>query len=222
MRRMLLGISLAAGVAAAAVAAERFDYQARGNMFRAFRGDEAAFKSAMATIDTRLAEKPDDAEALAWRGVGRYWQAGQAFRAGNVAGAHDLSSAAMADIDRALALQPTRIGVLVPRAGVLLAAARSERDPAKARDLAARAAAAYETAFALRQDSFAQLDAHNRGEYLSGLAESWAIAGDRDKSEGYLRRILAELPGTPYAQQATAKLADWNDRRPLNCQTCHR
>jgi hypothetical protein len=128
----------------------------------------------------------------------------------------------MADLDRALALAPAKIGVLVPRAGVLLAAARSARDPAKARDLAARAAAAYETAFALRQDSFAQLGAHNRGEYLSGLAESWAIAGDRDKSEGYLRRILAELPGTPYAQQATAKLADWNNRRPLNCQTCHR
>ena len=222
MRRMLLGISLAAGVAAAAVAAERFDYQVRGNMFRALKGDAAAFKSAMTTIDTRLAENPDDAEALVWRGVARYWQAGQAFRAGNVAGAHDLSSAAMADLDRALALQPTKIGVLVPRAAVLLAVARIERDPAKARDLAARAAAGYETAFALRQSSFAQLGEHKRGEYLSGLAESWAIAGDRDKSETYLRRILAELPGTPYAQQASAKLADWNDRRPLNCQTCHR
>ncbi len=222
MRRMLLGLSLAAGVAAAvAGAAERFDYQVRGDMFRGFKGDGAAFSQAMSTIAARLATSPDDAEALVWRGVGRYWQAGLAFRAGNPADARDLATTAMADLDRAIALAPDKIGVLVPRAGVLLAAARSERDPARARDLAARAAEAYEKAFALRHDSFAGLAEHNRGEYLAGLAESWAIAGERAKSEAYLRRVLAELPGTPYAQRATEKLADWSDHRALNCQTCH-
>lgn len=220
MRRILVGIPLAASVTAA-VAAERFDYQVRGDMFRGFKGDEAAFKNAMSTIDRRLAAQPDDAKALVWRGVGRYWQAGQAFRAGNDANARDLAKAATADLDRAVALAPASIGVLVPRAGVLLAAAREARDPAKARELAARAADGYEKALALHHDSFAQLGAHNRGEYLSGLAESWAIAGNRDRSETYLRRIVAELPGTPYAQRAREKLADWNDRRALNCLTCH-
>jgi tetratricopeptide (TPR) repeat protein len=221
MRRALLGITIVAGIAGAAVAAERFDDQVRDDMFRAFGGNEAAFKNAMSIIEERLTASPDDAEALVWRGAGRYWKAGQAFGAGDIAGGRALAATAMADLDRAIALQPDNIGVLVPRAAVLLAVARNQRDPARARDLAASAAAHFETALALRQPVFEGLGRHNRGEYLSGLAESWAIAGDRDKSEPYLRRILAELPSSPYAERAAAKLADWSNRRPLNCQTCH-
>jgi len=214
-------VIVAAGVATASVAQERFDYAVRDEMFRAFGGNEAAYRGAMATIDAKLGEQPDHAEALVWRGVGRYLKAGQAFSAGDLVGARALLDAALADIDRALALQPANIGVLIPRAAVLLVAARNQRDPARARELAGRAAAGFETAFALRQADFARLGQHNRGEYLSGLAESWALAGDPGKAETYLRRILAELPDTPYAERAAAKLADWSDRRALNCQSCH-
>jgi hypothetical protein len=111
--------------------------------------------------------------------------------------------------------------VLIPRAAVLLVAARNQPDPARARELAARSAADYETALSLRAPDFVKLGQHNRGEYLSGLAEAWAIAGDRDKSQAYLRRILAELPGSPYAERASVKLGDWSNRSPLNCQSCH-
>jgi hypothetical protein len=209
--------------AAASLAQERFDYAVRDDMFRAFGGNEAAYKSAMATIEEKLRHEPDHAHAVAlvWRGAGLYFKAGQAFGAGDAAGGETLSKAAMADMDRASDLEPNNIGVLIPRSAVLLGAARNQRDLDRRRDLAARAATGYETALAIRQGAFAQLGQHNRGEYLSGLAESWALAGSRDKAEGYLRRILAELPNSPYAERAAAKLVDWNDRRPLNCQTCH-
>jgi tetratricopeptide (TPR) repeat protein len=216
-----LAILAAAGVAAASLAQERFDYQVRDDMFRAFGGNEAALKNALAMIEEKLSEDPDHAEALVWRGAAQYWQAGRAFGAGDIAGARALAATGLADMDRAIALQPRTIGVLVPRAAVLLTAARNQRDPERARDLAARAAADFETAFAIRRPAFQQLGQHNRGEYLSGLAESWALAGDSDKAESYLRRILAELPNSPYAERAAAKLGDWNDRRPLNCQSCH-
>ena len=223
MRRSIcVGVIMAMlGLSAAAIAQERFDYQVRDDMFRAFGGNEAAFKNAMAKIDATLAANPDHAEALVWRGAGTYWKAGQAFRGGDAAGARALATAAMADLDRAIALAPRDIGVLIPRAAVLLVAARNQPEPARARDLAARAAADYETPFALRQAAFAGLGLHNRGEYLSGLAEAWALAGDRDKSETYLRRILADLPGSPYAERASAKLGDWSYRGQLNCQSCH-
>jgi hypothetical protein len=213
--------AMAVGVAAASLARERFDFQVRDDMFRAFAGNEAAFKSAVSIIEEKLREDPDHAEALVWRGAARYWKAGQAFTAGDIAGAQILATAAMVDLDRAIALQPRQVGVLIPRATVLLAAARNQRDPARARDLAARAAADFETALAIRRPAFDQLGQHNRGEYLSGLAESWALAGNQGKAESYLRRLLTELPSSPYAERAAAKLADWSDRRPLNCQTCH-
>jgi hypothetical protein len=213
----LLAAIVAVGMAAAGVAQERFDYRVRDDMFRAFGGNEAAFKSAMAAIDETLSVNPDHAEALVWRGVGGFFQAGRA--SGDEA--RTLATSAMADMDRALALEPRNIGVLIPRAAGLLVAARNQRDPVRVRDLATRAATGFETALTLRQGAFAGLAQHNRGEYLSGLAESWALAGNQGKAEDYLERILVELPGSPYAERATAKLADWSDRRPLNCQTCH-
>jgi hypothetical protein len=223
MKRLkIFVITLAAAIGvAAALAQERFDYEVRDLMFRAFGGNEAAFQHAMSVIDEKLSENPDHAEALVWRGAGRYWQAGRAFAAGDRANAQTLTSAAMADMDRAIALQPNAVGVLAPRAAVLLAAARNQPDPARARDLAVRAAANFETALAIRGPALAGLGQHNRGEYLSGLAESLALAGEQAKAEGYLRRILAELPNSAYAERAAAKLVDWSDRRPLNCQTCH-
>ncbi len=220
-RFFYIAVFAATGVTTASLAQERFDYAVRDDMFRAFGGNEAAYKSAMSTIEQKLKEQPDHAEALVWRGAALYFKAGQAFTAGDVAGAETLAKAGMADMDRAYELAPTNIGVLIPRSATLLAAARNQRALDRTRDLAARAAAGFETALAIRQGAFAQLGQHNRGEYLSGLAESWALAGRRSEAEGYLRRILAELPNSPYAERASAKLADWNDRRPLNCQTCH-
>jgi tetratricopeptide (TPR) repeat protein len=216
-----IAAAVAISFAAASLAQGRFDYQVRDDMFRAFAGNEAAFKSATEIIDATLREHPDHAEALVWRGAGRYFKAGQAFRAGDIAGGQALAAEAMADLDRALALEPNTIGVLIPRASVLLPAARGQPDPARTRELATLAAANFETAFAIRQPVFATLGQHNRGEYLSGLAESWALAGDRSKAETYLRRILTDIPNSPYAERATAKLADWSDRRQLNCQSCH-
>jgi hypothetical protein len=220
--RRLLGIILVVlcGVAVSH-AQERFDNQVRDDMFRGFAGNEAAMRNALATIDAKLTEDPDSAQALVWRGAARYFQAGQAFRGGDIGRGQELAAAGIADMDRAVSLQPKSIGVLIPRATTLLAAARYQPDPTRSRDLAARAAADFETAFALRQGAFDKLGQHNRGEYLSGLAESWALAGDKVAAERYLQRIIAEFPDTRYADRAAAKLANWNDRGALNCQSCH-
>ena len=220
-RTWSLALGIIAISCAAAIGQERFDIQVRDDMFRGLAGNEAAFKSVMLAIEEKLTEDPNHAAALVWRGAGRYFSAGQLFRSGDIAAAQSMARTAMADMDRAFVLQPTSIEVLIPRATVLLAAARNQRDPARARDLAGRAATAFESAFAMRQVAFDQLGQHNRGEYLSGLAESWALAGDRAKAEVYLRRTLSDLPNTRYAERAAAKLADWNDRQPLNCQSCH-
>jgi len=220
-RRFVIVVMTVVGVAVTSHAQDRFDYQVRDDMFRAFGGNEAAFKSAMATIEEKLKEQPDHGEALVWRGAGRTWMAGRVLESGDTAGARAMAAAGMADMDRALALEPNNIGVLIPRAAVLLAMARNQRDAARKQELAGQAAASFETALALRQPAFDRLGQHNRGEYLSGLAESWALTGNQVAAERYLRRILVELPNSRYAERAAAKLANWEDRGPLNCQSCH-
>jgi len=220
-RRLGIVVVATVGIATTSQAQERFDYQVRDEMFRAFGGNEAALKSAMATIEEKLKEHPDHGEALVWRGAGRTWMAGRAFEAGDLAGARAMAAEGRVDMDRALALEPVNVGVLIPRAAVLLGVARNQRDAVRTRELATHAAANFETALALRREAFEGLGQHNRGEYLSGLAESWALAGNQGRAERYLRRILAELPNSRYAERAAAKLANWEDRQPLNCQSCH-
>src|SRR5262245_46941243 len=126
VRFMRFGFALAAVAVVTAVghAAERFGDRVRDDVFRAFAGNTAALNTALTIIDETLTHNPDHPEALVWRGAVRYWQAGQAFRAGDSAHAQDLAAAAMADMDRAVALRPHDISVLVPRASVLLPAAR--------------------------------------------------------------------------------------------------
>ena len=126
MKRLrLFGIALVAmaGLATASTAQEeRFDYQVRDAMFRAFGGNAIALQYAMSIIDEKLAKEPDHAEALVWRGAGRYWQAGQVFQAGDRVKAQALVSTGMADMDRALVLQPrTPSGLLLPRLGPCIA-----------------------------------------------------------------------------------------------------
>src|SRR5215472_17425453 len=101
MKRGFLAITAVAavGFAAAGLAQERFDNLVREDMFRGFAGNEASFRSAVSTIDEKLRENPDYAPALVWRGAARFVQAGQAFRAGDVASARGLATAAMADLD---------------------------------------------------------------------------------------------------------------------------
>src|SRR5215468_6667222 len=124
-----LGTAIVAAVCiTTSQAQERFDYEVREEMFRAFGGNEAALKSAMATIEAKLKEQPDHAEALVWRGAARTWMARQAFQAGDTAKARAMTADGMADMDRALALEPRNVAVLVPRAAVLLAVARNQRD----------------------------------------------------------------------------------------------
>ncbi len=88
--------------------AARFDMKVREDMFAGFDGDEEAFKRAMELIDRTLAENPNHAQALTWRGSGRMFLAGQAFRRGATAEGMKLQTDGLADLDRGVALAPDR------------------------------------------------------------------------------------------------------------------
>src|SRR5262245_41197143 len=76
-------LSMSAAGVAHAQAVQRFDYLVREDMFRGFAGDTAALERAMALCETRLAENPNNAEALVWHGTGLLFRAGEAVRTGD-------------------------------------------------------------------------------------------------------------------------------------------
>lgn len=199
----------------------RFDYLVRADMFNGFEGDEAAFDRAMALCESRLAENPDDAEALVWHGAGLMFRAGRAYVAGGREQATAFSRQAVAEMARAVALDPQNVSVLVPRAASMLGAGTNIADPERARYFIEVAVGDYEKALALQQAGFAGLSSHAKGELIGALAEGWSRLGNIEASRTYLARLVAELPDSKYAAAARARLDDPTDRRPLTCLGCH-
>jgi non-heme chloroperoxidase len=202
--------------------AERFDMKVREDMFAGFDGDEEAFKRAMALIDRTLAGNPDHAQALTWRGSGRLFLAGQAFRRGARAEGMKLQTEGLADLDRGVALEDS-IGTRAARGPVLMNYAPFVRpyDKAFADRLTETAIADFEFVVARNEPRWAGLDSHDRGELLGALATGWLQLDKAPKAAPYLERMTAELPNTPYAKAAGERRGDPRSKASLTCLGCH-
>jgi len=222
MRPFLL-LLLVFGVSLAALAQQRYDFKVREDMFAGMDGDKEAFDRAMKLIADTLAAEPNNAEALVWRGDGRLFMAGQAFQRRDFGEGQSLSAQGLADMDRAVALDPGNIAVRVPRAAGLLPFSRGMRtyNPAEADRLVRTAIGDYEFVLNASAAWWGKLNSHGQGEVLGALAEGWLQLGDITKAEPYLDRMMAELPDTPYARNAGLRRADPKARVPLTCLGCH-
>ena len=212
---------IVAGPAQPQQSVQPFRYEVREDMFQGFAGDRAAFTRAMALCEARLAENPNHAEALVWHASGLLFQAGEAFRARNESGAMALNQRALTEMARAVALRPDEIEVLVVRASSLLAAAMNTSDGERARPHIVTAVGDFEKAVALQQRQLASMATHPKGELYAGLAEGWARLGDAQKAQFYLTRIMVELPDTPYAVAAKARLDNPSAMSRITCLGCH-
>ena len=114
--RLVVLLLLVFATSLAALAQQRFDFKVREDMFAGMDGDKEAFDRAMKLIADTLAADPNNAEALVWRGDGRLFMAGQAFQRRDFGEGQSLSTQGLADMDRAVALDPGNIAVRVPRA----------------------------------------------------------------------------------------------------------
>jgi hypothetical protein len=101
-------------------AGERFDLRVRDDFFAGFQGDQQALERGTKVCGRALAENPKNAEALVWHGGGLYYQGGRAFPAGHSATGNALVQRGLAEMRRAVALEPDNIAVRVPRGSILL------------------------------------------------------------------------------------------------------
>jgi tetratricopeptide (TPR) repeat protein len=201
--------------------ADRFDHTVRNKFFAGFSGDKAAMAEAMKICEEVLAANPDHAEALVWHGAGVFARSGDAFRAGDMANAQTLLNEGVAEMDRAVKLQPDHIGVRVPRGAVLITASRFMPEEI-GRPLLDRGLNDYEHVMDLQRAYFDNMGTHPKGELLFGLAEGWNRAGQIEKATAYFNRIVTDMPETPYAKRASKWLATKSlDRSETGCIGCH-
>jgi hypothetical protein len=221
--RWTVALLLALSLSLAALAQQRFDFKVREDMFAGMDGDTAAFDRAMKLIAETLAAEPDHAQALVWRGDGRLFLAGQAFRRGAMDEGRALAGQGVADMERAVSLAPAEIAVRIPRAAGLMSFERGLRpsNRSEADRLTRVAMSDFEFAMEASVPRWSKLGEHNRGELLGALADGWLQLGDVAKANVYLDRMTSELPGTPYARNAELRRADPAARKPLTCLGCH-
>jgi tetratricopeptide (TPR) repeat protein len=201
---------------------DRFDLLVREDLFAGFNGDEKALARGLKVCNDTLAKNPKHAQALVWRGAAMVYQAGQAFQNKKPGEGFPLWTNGLKDMDEAVKLEPNNVGVRIPRASVLMPAARNA-PPAMGQPLLKKALEDFELIYKLQAKDLAKLGTHPRGELRMGLADVYRLMKDNDKSKEQLEAVIKELPDTKYAKRATEWLAAKPDAKlEHNCIGCHK
>lgn len=199
----------------------RFDKLVREDLFAGFGGDEAALKRGLMQCEAALKDDPKHAEALVWRGAVEVFQASQMFGKNQFISGMRVWNQGLKDMDDAVALAPNYPGVRIPRAAVLVPAARGT-PKAMSQPLLVRILDDYESMARLQADHLDKLGTHPLGELRMGLADVYRMMGEPAKSRAQLELVQKQLPDTEYATRAT----EWLAAKPAaklahNCIGCH-
>src|SRR5262245_9679191 len=152
---------------------KRFDFLVREDIFAGLAGDRARFDKAMKLCEDTLAKNPKHAEAMVWHGGGVLTRAGWAFQAGDMRQGGALWRKGLDEMNAAVALEPDNIGVLIPRAAVLLEASKHVPVPGSAIELLETAVNDYEKVLRFQQSYFDKLTTHSRAELMTALGYGW-------------------------------------------------
>ena len=224
MTTLFLVVALMLGIGQnGAAAAGRFDMTVRTDFFAGFAGDEARLRKGMETCEKILAVNPRHAEALVWHGSGLLFQGGAAFAAGDMARGGELSGRGIAEMNRAVALEPDNVGVLIPQGATLLVASRTMPGDA-GRALLEQAVANYERVLTIQAAYFSTLGDHPKGELLFGLAEGYARLGKPELARRYFERLIKDAPDSGQAPRARTWLDTGSlpQAQGLGCVGCHK
>ena len=200
----------------------RFDYLVRNDFFAGFSGDATALERGMKACEQILAQNPKHAEALVWHGGGLFYMSGQMFRKGDPNKGMELYARGLQEMDDAVALAPTNVGVLIPRGATLLTGSRFMPPGDPASKLLQQGLIDYEKVYGLQSSYFDTLSTHARGELLFGLAEGFVRAGDEAKAREYFEKLAAAGPSVGHHAEAKAWLDTGKlDSKRVACTGCH-
>lgn len=201
---------------------ERFDEKVRELFFAGFAGNQDALQRGMAMCEETLADNPNHPGALSWQASGWFFESGMAFTQGDWETGMALFDKSLAQLDRAVALAPDSLETLIPRAATLLSAAPYVTHAPTRNEFLEKVVGDYTKALEIQKPYFASLTVHSRGELLGALADALWLSERRDEARVYLNRIVAELPGSPYALMAQQRLDNPASDVRLTCLGCHK
>ena len=218
---LALAATLFLAAAVPAQQEERFDERVREFFFSGFAGDPASLRRGMEMVETALASDPDHAQALAWQATGWLFRSGQAFQRDDFSQGMTLFDDSVDQFSRAVSLAPDDVGVLIPRATSFQETARFVAHAPTRTMLLETAVADYLKVLELQKPYFRLLSVHGRGELLGGIADALWQLERPGRAQPHLQRMIAELPGSPYARAAKRQLDRPSEAVRLTCLGCH-
>lgn len=201
--------------------ASRFDEVVRESFFEGFQGNEAALEKGIKVCEEILSKQPKHAEAMVWLGGGQVFKSGQYFQKGMVADGMKNWQEGIKNMDKAAELEPDNIGVLIPRAAVLLPASRGLPMAIK-KPVLEGVLKNFEHVYEMQKNDLQKIGEHPLGELRMGMADTYRMLGNSEKSKEHLESVIKELPETEYATEAKKWLESKpTDRLSHNCIGCH-
>jgi tetratricopeptide (TPR) repeat protein len=213
--------AIAAMTSAASAQRVRLAPAAVNDLFTGIGGNLAALKRGMDAAGKALADRPDDAEAMAWHGAALLLSA----RLEDVGFPTRLAryKQSTGEMNKAVSLEPDNLHVRMARGVALQIETPGMPRFANYPGLLENARADFQRMFDLQKDDLRRLSQHQLGELLQGLADLYSRQEKTADAERYYTMIVSMLPNTEYARRATR----WMEtKKPLptpltTCIGCH-
>lgn len=181
-----------------------FEREVFADFIKAAQGDEDARKSLVAACERAIEADPAHAEAIAWRGATRMFEAGTASEGGNFMAAMQHTNAALADLNKARELEPENPGVRMVAAQTLLNLARYHPIENMASGYAKQGIEDAKAALSKLYNNWDKQPADVKGQLMMGVAEGYDKLGKATEARDWCNRVIGAVPGTTWAKQAQA------------------
>jgi len=210
-------------LACVVAAAQQLTNLTQADVFATLNGPLERVEALMKDVDAALTANPSSPYARYLRGVGLARRSVEAIQHQDSSAASELWRQALGELDIARNLAPENEKIIGSRAALLISVSRQMPDGVD-RPFLPSVAADFQRVLRMWDAGGRQRSVHERGELLTGLAESLARTGEEEQARTYFNRILTDLPDSVYAKRAR----QWLEGRPesrnrsfFTCVGCH-
>ncbi len=181
-----------------------FEREVFADFVQAAQGNKEARQRLLATCERALEADPQHAEAIAWRGAAKMFEAGDASSSGDFRAAMNHTNASLTDLNKARDLEPENPGVRMVAANMLLSLAKYHPIENMASGYAKQGIEDANVALSKLYDNWDKQPAEVKGQLLLGVAEAYDNLGEATKARDWFNRVIGAVPGTTWAEQAQA------------------
>ena len=183
-----------------------FDRLVMADYVKAAAGDSAALERLIEACAEAIELDAENAEALAWRGAARMFEAGAASDSGNMMAAMTHVGHALADLTRSGELEMENPGVRLVAAQTLLVLAQNHPIEQMAKGYAKQGIEHATAGLEFLHDNWAAQPVALKGRLMSDVASGYELLGESSKARDWYNRVIGAVPGSSWAERAQAKI----------------